>query len=735
MPDIRDYKPVRDFLLDISIYDDLEKVAEKHGVPVERVDEFLQLTDAIIKGQAKLSQMPEMLGKAFALDVEKANKLSADVAGYALLPLELYLPGIADQIAAWGGKVADYPTKRVGKEKETPDRFVQDLAVKLDLKLPDNLMQRFEYLAKGYLTKERAKDATKKILMRKLNLGGLEFTEKMVENLFKTLDEEAKNIDFVGEEHRGQDERRGGSMYPPGAEAPRSTTRGVAPSNKSVPDHAQIFKKKRMISGQAFLDMLAKYTVHPPKKLVKAAKVAMKEMKDLDESASKAEMERKMNTVLAPVVKLFREKKLGSVAFRDVVTGYIKDERNAAQTRTHLDEVGKFTDPEKDQVLKRLEDARRLALVHKVSTDDGAGKGMKILSKPTPMEKSRPVDLERLPAERETHALATDVPVISGLDLHEDEMEEIERTKKRMKKRGQDKPVKLSKEVQKKVNRALQPMVKIFKKKRISRKAFQDISSAHVRGLREKHQSETLLKDKYKLGGKDLDKVMKALEAARKVAEGSKVHRKQETEHRIEKDIFAEERDVLNRRHAAVTGKVSDEDIEPVLPGAKVSAARSKEEELAMQKGVVTDEQLRKAQEASKPKKAKAKVSLQTVVDKKKRVTDVTVARHLVGPVEELGTMRPAEFRRLSSDPKEAARKILDKLDLLEATSYEERIKGVRAWRKSPVNKLYRQMAGEALKQGKSIAEIATDRRNVGKESLAPNEIQAIVELNGKVKF
>lgn len=731
--EIRTFQAVRDFLLEPGIFGHLREMAEKYKLPEDRVEEFLDLADAVIDGKLKLAQMPDMIAAAFGVDAETAKKISADLAGYRLLPLDLYLPGVADQIAAWGGEVADYPTKRVGKEKETPDKFIQELAEKLDLELPENLMQRFEYLAKGYLTKQRAKDATKKILMRRLNLGGLEFSEAMVDNLFRTLDAEAKHIEFVDQLEDAEEVAIEAPAPVEEPAAPKPVSQKVSANNKSVPDHARVFKQKRMISKKAFLDMLAKYTVEPPKKLVKATKVALKEMKKPEVSASKIETEKKMNMALAPIVQLFREKNLSSVAFRDVTTGYIKNERSAQQTREHLDEVGNFTDAEKDSVLKTLEDARRLALVHKVSTDDGTSKGVKIISKPTPIERPVPVDLG-LPVERETHALTTSVPVISGLDLHEDELEEIERTKKQMKKRGQDKPAKLDKETQKKVNAALQPMVKIFKKKRMPKKAFQDISMAHVRGIREKHQSEALLKDKYQLEGSDLDAVMQALEAARKVIHESE-GAKPSASSADQKDIFAQEKEVLNRRHAAVTGKVSDEDIEPVLPGAKVSAARSKEEELAMQKGVVTDEQMKMAHEASKPKKAKAKVSAQTVVDQKKKVTDVTVARRLVGPVEELGTMRPAEFRRLSSDPKEAARKIFDKLDLLESTSYEERIKGVRAWRKSPINTLYRQMASEALKQGKSIAEIAAERRNVGKESLAPNEIQAIVELNGKVKF
>jgi len=93
------------------------------------------------------------------------------------------------------------------------------------------------------------------------------------------------------------------------------------------------------------------------------------------------------------------------------------------------------------------------------------------------------------------------------------------------------------------------------------------------------------------------------------------------------------------------------------------------------------------------------------------------------------------EFRRLSSDPNEAVHKLLDKLELLEKIAYTERIKGVKAWRFSPVNKLYILMTEEALAHGLSVAEVAARRRNAGEDSLSPKEVNAIVKLNKAIKF
>ncbi len=141
---------------------------------------------------------------------------------------------------------------------------------------------------------------------------------------------------------------------------------------------------------------------------------------------------------------------------------------------------------------------------------------------------------------------------------------------------------------------------------------------------------------------------------------------------------------------------------------------------------------------ASKPEKATAMISaasapLSSVTNGP--ITDVKFAPHLTGPVEELGNMTPEQFRRLSSDPMEAMAKIFDKLSLLQSLSYSDRVRGIEAWRVSPMSHLYLQMAGEALRQGVAIAEISTRRRNVGQDSLSPVEIKAVMELNKRIKF
>lgn len=117
-------------------------------------------------------------------------------------------------------------------------------------------------------------------------------------------------------------------------------------------------------------------------------------------------------------------------------------------------------------------------------------------------------------------------------------------------------------------------------------------------------------------------------------------------------------------------------------------------------------------------------------------VTDVVApSRRLSGPIDELQNLSLNEFRRLSSDPKEAIIKIHDKINLLEEQGVGQKILAVKAWRSAPVNLLYLEISRAALLAGRTIEEIAREREAAGQTFLSGVEIQAINSLNGMLRF
>ncbi|MFA5318579.1 MAG: hypothetical protein WC323_03860 [Patescibacteria group bacterium] len=118
----------------------------------------------------------------------------------------------------------------------------------------------------------------------------------------------------------------------------------------------------------------------------------------------------------------------------------------------------------------------------------------------------------------------------------------------------------------------------------------------------------------------------------------------------------------------------------------------------------------------------------------KPQVNDITIPKKLQGPIEELANLDLINFRRLDDDPEKAAKKIKQKISLLEEESYTKRQQGVGAWRQSPVYKIYIAIGNESIKQGISIKDIIKKKEGVGDEVLTPEEFNAILELNRELR-
>ncbi len=612
-------KKIRDFLMDTSFYDVIDKIVEQYKLPKGREEEFLDLTDAVMNGKLPAAKMPDFVKEAFGLSAEDAKAVAIQLVGHRLLPLDSYLEGaMVKQLKEWGAKVADFPELRIKEDPITVASLLQDQAKKLGLDLPDHLMKRFVYLTKGYLSKERSKDATTTLMKRPMNIGGLGLQDGMIEKILDWL----TTVDLSAAE----DYQQGGGNEP-------------EPEVTSSPE---------------------------PKPVGSSDPTA------------------RSNDRAEPAVPISKPKAEKSIRR--------KDPSSASPPR-----------------------------------DD---------SEPA-VKKALP------PAKVATKAITDEVPVIAGELIHDHEKQEVEDHKQAVAKLS---PKIESKRLPKTIEQATAVLIDHAPNKKLTKKKAASLAEAVIRGRLETGRLYQQLKDLHGFDAEAAQAVMLPLAKLKKEYEGS--ISKPKAEKSIPRngsladarDGEGSERKLMDRRHAALTKTPSKQSVEPVLPGARVSAARTKDEELAAQHSKVNVQAEKEAKQKDRPSKAKVKLSKPSVPPKpapkeKTKVTDVKFTPTLVGPVEELGTMTIADFRRLASDPAEGARKVMDTLALLEDTDYEERIAGVAAWRKSPINQLYLQMVQEGLHAGSSVAEVASSRRNQGQESLSPAELQAIVSLNAQVKF
>lgn len=119
----------------------------------------------------------------------------------------------------------------------------------------------------------------------------------------------------------------------------------------------------------------------------------------------------------------------------------------------------------------------------------------------------------------------------------------------------------------------------------------------------------------------------------------------------------------------------------------------------------------------------------------KQAMHDIRPVPKVMGPIEELQFLDLINFRRLGKTPTEITAKIFSKIKLLEADGYDKMVAGVRAWRQSPVNRLYLKMVQEAIGKGLTIKDYAVAIQKEKKDYLTLEEIEGILAMNSKLVF
>lgn len=155
-------------------------------------------------------------------------------------------------------------------------------------------------------------------------------------------------------------------------------------------------------------------------------------------------------------------------------------------------------------------------------------------------------------------------------------------------------------------------------------------------------------------------------------------------------------------------------------------------------------EEVKKQERIKEKKKREEKQKEQTFIkqrseqeqDKgKKRVEDIKPAPKSMSPTDELRYMDVVTFRRLGEDSNDRIEKIKKKIDLLGKESLGKMFEGIKAWRQSPVNKMYINMGQQSMNQGKDIKTIIKERKSNDQDYLTETEFNAVLELNKKLRF
>jgi hypothetical protein len=119
----------------------------------------------------------------------------------------------------------------------------------------------------------------------------------------------------------------------------------------------------------------------------------------------------------------------------------------------------------------------------------------------------------------------------------------------------------------------------------------------------------------------------------------------------------------------------------------------------------------------------------------KTRMDDVKFIPKVMGPIDELRFFDLVNYRRLSNDPTKAAAKIKEKIGFLEEEHFNKKIEAIKAWRQSPLNRLYLEVGRQSIEENRPMEVIIEERKNKKQDYLTGQEIEAIMDLNKALRF
>ncbi|MFH1430330.1 MAG: hypothetical protein ABIG71_02260, partial [Candidatus Uhrbacteria bacterium] len=118
----------------------------------------------------------------------------------------------------------------------------------------------------------------------------------------------------------------------------------------------------------------------------------------------------------------------------------------------------------------------------------------------------------------------------------------------------------------------------------------------------------------------------------------------------------------------------------------------------------------------------------------KTKVQEVrTSNRRLIGPIEELERLAIDDFRKIGTNASDSARRIIEKVALLDRLSYAQRASGIRALRSSPLMTQYAEVLNEALASQRKVTDVLAKNAS-DPNALQPEEYRALQEVNEQLR-
>lgn len=196
---------VLDFFSDVEAVRFAERFVKSYGLTEEDVPGVMNLAEDVVYGDVALDKLPSEIVERFHVDAAKSKQAAIEIANARLLPIKESVPGIAQQIRAWGG---DVKLEALSESAPlTPELFVQTSLRDILEEMPAHLQGRFAHILELYVSKHSDRALTADIMTRSEKVAGLEFEPEDAKRVLDYVDEKMKGVKIEEEKERRKEEK------------------------------------------------------------------------------------------------------------------------------------------------------------------------------------------------------------------------------------------------------------------------------------------------------------------------------------------------------------------------------------------------------------------------------------------------------------------------------------------------------------------------------------------------
>ena len=118
----------------------------------------------------------------------------------------------------------------------------------------------------------------------------------------------------------------------------------------------------------------------------------------------------------------------------------------------------------------------------------------------------------------------------------------------------------------------------------------------------------------------------------------------------------------------------------------------------------------------------------------KPKIAEVRLPSKLTGPLEEIEQISLRDLRRFAQNHQGFADRTLERIKILENESFEKRMMGIAAWRKSLLYQQYLNVIQNSLERNISIPEMIGAVTEAESQNMSLREWQTVNRLNRELR-